>query len=120
MEIQLETVEPHTILSYDDHSIVVRQSTLTQSCILSKQTIVNNWPIQHIDDLNWEHFQALLQSKPDVIILGHAAGPRAFPAFASELSRLKIGLECMNIAAACRTYNVLLSEGRAVVLGIIL
>ncbi|MGV3740666.1 MAG: Mth938-like domain-containing protein [Gammaproteobacteria bacterium] len=119
MEIQLETVEPHTILSYNEHSILVGQTTLSQSCVLSKQAIVTDWPIHHIDELNWDHMKVLLEYKPEVIIIGHAAGPRALLSFASELSSQKIGIECMNIAAACRTYNVLLSEQRNVVLGII-
>ena len=119
MEIQLEAVEPHSIISYDEKSILVGQTTLSQSCVISKNAIVPNWSIQHIDELNWDHMALLLQYQPDVILIGHSSGPKMMTAFASELSKQKIGLECMTIAAACRTYNVLLSEQRAVVLGII-
>lgn len=119
MEIQLESAEPHTIRTYSDHSIVVGQITLDQSCIISQQSIQSAWQIQHIDELSADHLAALLQDAPDVIIIGHADTPRALPMIASELSRQKIGIECMSIGAACRTFNVLLGEQRAVVLGII-
>ncbi len=120
MEIQLESIEPHTIRSYSDQIILVAQTTLEQSCILSKESIETNWPIRRIDELNENHLAALLRHKPDVILIGHTGGPKALPLFASELSQQKIGIECMSIGAACRTFNVLLSEQRAVVLGIIL
>jgi uncharacterized protein len=120
MEIQLESAEPHTICSYSDQSIVVAQNTLYQSCIISKQSIQTGWPIHSIDELNADHLAALLQDKPDVIIVGHAGQPQALPQIACELSQKKIGIECMSIGAACRTFNVLLSEHRAAVLGIIL
>lgn len=119
MEIQLESIEPNTILSYHESSILVGQTTLSQSCILSKHAIVPNWPIQNIDELDWDHMNTLLQYQPDVILIGHASGPKLLLEFASELSHKKIGIECMTIAAACRTYNVLLCEQRAVVLGMI-
>ncbi len=120
MEIQLESTEPHTIRSYSDQSILVGQTTLYQSCIINKQAIQTDWSIRHIDELNADHIAALLQYQPEVILLGHA-GPATFlPSFASDLSRQRIGLECMSIGAACRTFNVLLAEYRVVVLGIIL
>lgn len=62
-----------------------------------------------------------MQVKPEIIIIGHE-NPGKFPPmeFMSHLSQLQIGMECMSIGAACRTYNVLLSENRAVVAGFIM
>ena len=120
MEIQLESAEPHTIQSYSDQSILVADSTLYHSCIISRESIQTAWPIQSIEELTVDHLAALLQDKPDVIILGHTGKPTLLRHIASELSKQKIGIECMPIGAACRTFNVLLSEHRAVVLGIIL
>jgi uncharacterized protein len=119
MEIQLESTEPHTIRSYSDQSIVVRQTTLNHSCIISKHSIENSWPIHHIEEFNLEHLPSLLEHRPEVIIVGHAGKPTILHVIAAQLSQQKIGLECMSIGAACRTFNVLLSEHRAVVLGII-
>lgn len=119
MEIQLESAEPHTIRSYSDHSICIAGITLDQSCIISQQHIQTTWPIHHIEELTTALLDALLQDKPDVILIGHAGKPTLLPHIASVLSQQKIGIECMPIGAACRTFNVLLSEHRAVVLGMI-
>lgn len=120
MEIQLESTEPHTIRSYTDRSIVIGETTLLQSCIISQQAIQTHWPIQRLDDLQQDLLDAVLQYRPEVIILGHDGPMRPMPKIASELSQLRIGLECMAIGPACRTFNVLLGEQRAVVLAIIL
>jgi uncharacterized protein len=59
--------------------------------------------------------------KPEVVIYG--SGPRlVFPsaALTRVLFERRIGLETMDTAAACRTYNVLASEGRSVVAALIL
>lgn len=119
MEIQLESAEPHTIRSYSDHSIWVDQTLIETSCIISPHQIQSSWPIHCLDDLGPEHLPALLQDQPDVIIIGHNGHPKIIPVIASILSQQKIGIECMSIGAACRTFNVLLSEHRAVVLGVI-
>lgn len=120
MEIHLESTESHTIHSYSDQSILVGQTTLDQSCIISPQTIQTTWPIRHLDELiKSDLVDPLLQYQPEVIIIGHTGPSQFLPSLASDLSRQRIGLECMSIGAACRTFNVLLSEGRHVVLGII-
>ena len=119
MEIQLETAESHTIRSYTDHCIVIGERTFTDSCIISSQSIQSTWPSHSIVALSTVHLPELLIDKPDVIIIGHAGKPILLAKIASELSQHKIGIECMPIGAACRTFNVLLSEHRAVVLGMI-
>ncbi|HAU0934786.1 TPA: hypothetical protein JBH70_12550, partial [Legionella pneumophila] len=54
------------------------------------------------------------------IIIGHLQTGKTLPVtLISQLSQKRIGIECMSIGAACRTYNVLLSEHRAVVAGFI-
>ena len=92
MEIQLESSDPHTIRSYSDTSIIVGQTTLSHSCIISRQTIQTDWPIHQISEFNAEHLAALLQFAPEVILIGHAGTPQTLPTIASELSRQRIGL----------------------------
>ena len=120
MEIQLESAEPHAILSYSDKSIHVAQHILSASCVISKNTIHTDWPIHTLDALTSEHVDTLLKDKPTVILIGHAGKSPPIPWLTAALSQKKIGIEYMSIGAACRTFNVLLSEHRSVVLGIIL
>ncbi|HVT62706.1 MAG TPA: MTH938/NDUFAF3 family protein [Legionellaceae bacterium] len=120
MEIQLESAEPHAIRSYSSHSIEVNNQTITQSCIVTNTSIQTHWPIQNVEKLTPSDLEPLIQSAPEIIIIGHNTLQRPSPIIASYLSTQNIGFECMSLGAACRTFNILLSEKRAVVLGIIL
>jgi uncharacterized protein len=65
--------------------------------------------------LTKEHVQSLIDLHPEVILLGTGAS-QIFPApqLLAPLYPLRIGIEVMTTDAACRTFNVLVSEGRAV------
>jgi uncharacterized protein len=74
------------------------------------------WPAAGIDDLSEESFSALLSLKPELVIFGSGSRIR-FPKaqWLRGLVHARVGLETMDTAAACRTYNVLASERRSVV-----
>ncbi len=65
-------------------------------------------------------YQFLLQLQPEVILIGYNGHNKLLIELIQDLAKKKIGLECMSIGAACRTFNILLSEGRKVVAGFIL
>lgn len=76
---------------------------------------VVSWAPGRFDALEQAHFEALLAYAPELVIFG--SGPRqrfAPPALLQGLIARRIGVECMDTAAACRTYNVLVTEGRQV------
>ncbi|MCR9192099.1 MAG: MTH938/NDUFAF3 family protein [Gammaproteobacteria bacterium] len=120
MEIQLESPEQHAIRSYNDTSITVAGETLSHSCIVCEQGIQKDWPIQTLATLSIKDLEPLVRHAPKIILLGHNSKQQPNPEVISTLSTQRIGLECMSIGAACRTFNVLLGEKRAVVLGLIL
>ncbi|MBU3735478.1 MAG: hypothetical protein FGM62_00730, partial [Methylobacterium sp.] len=67
------------------------------------------------------HFEYLAGLAPELVLLG--TGLRhcfAHPRLSRALSEAGIGLECMDTAAACRTYNILMSEGRHVAAALII
>jgi uncharacterized protein len=71
--------------------------------------------------LTQAHFDELLQLQPELVIFGSGAKLRfPPPALLSGLIARRIGVESMDSAAACRTYNVLVSEGRTVVAALLL
>jgi uncharacterized protein len=77
---------------------------------------VISWVAASFEGLSAEHFQALVGLEPELVIFG--SGPRlrfARPALYRVLIDARIGMETMDTAAACRTFNVLASEGRRVV-----
>jgi uncharacterized protein len=77
---------------------------------------VRAWAPGRFDGLRPEHFDAIVALHPAVVIFG--SGPvLRFPAAAllRALIERRIGVEAMDTAAACRTFNVLAAEGRSVV-----
>lgn len=80
------------------------------------------WPITTIETLTVESFQPLLQAKMGVDILLVGCGKKMAPlpaALKQQLKNYGIAVEVMDTGAACRTYNVLLSEGRNVAVAVV-
>lgn len=109
------------IQHYAQNEVRVNQHTIRQSCIITQRAMVTDWPVHSFEALTTSHLQALLDFKPEVLILG-TGEQQHFPAI--ELfgfcAQQGISLEVMSNASACRTYNVLTTEDRIVVLGLIL
>jgi len=98
----------------------VREHVIRSSVILSASEIVFDWPPVSVEELAVEHLQAVLALEPQVILLG--TGERQVfpaPAIAAAVQAAGIGFEVMDTRAACRTYNVLVQEGRRVAAALI-
>ncbi|MBA2710067.1 MAG: hypothetical protein H0U57_05710 [Tatlockia sp.] len=121
MHISLESNENHSIQAYSDEEIKVNSNLYQQSLIISSHEIISDWQIRTIKELNEVSLAPLLRYNPKIIIIGHKQlGQFAPMPIIGELAQRGLGLETMNIGAACRTFNVLLSEHREVVIGLIL
>ena len=73
------------------------------------------------EQLSEAHFAQILEDAPDVVILGTGDRQRfVHPKLTAALTMRRIGVECMDSQAACRTYNILMGEGRKVTLALIL
>ncbi len=93
----------------------IHHETLTRSVIIMPEKIVKDWPPQQRDDLTIEHFDTVIDMQPEVVLFG--TGLRLWwPSSTIRLAFAKqhIGFEVMDTAAACRTYNILVYEGRNV------
>ncbi len=121
MEIQLESPDPHAIQSYTDTSITVNGVLYQNSIIISKDSIQTAWPVHSVLELCEKNITSLCDHSPEIILIGHSEHGKHIPiSVVSFLANRRIGIECMTVGAACRTFNVLLSEHRAVVLGYII
>lgn len=121
MPIQLEASETNSIRSYTDTNITVGQMVYQHSVIISKDSIISPWTILSINDINETTLAPALRLQPDIIIIGQSELSQQLPiAIMAYLSQQRVGIECMSIGSACRTFNLLLSEQRRVVAGIIL
>ena len=106
----------NTVTAYGADYIEVNRIRHTGSLILAPDTPVRAWAATDFERLRPEHFEAVLELAPELVLVGTGATQRFLPAqTTSALSRAGIGFEVMDTAAACRTFNILLAEGRRVV-----
>ncbi|MCW8399668.1 MTH938/NDUFAF3 family protein [Legionella sp. PATHC038] len=120
MNINLESAELHAVQAYSDNKIQINSIVYERSLIISKTEIISDLSIKTIEEIDAHYMNLLTQFKPEIIIIGHEHTGKLLPlSILNQLTQQQIGIECMSVGAACRTYNVLLSEHRAVVAGFI-
>ena len=109
------------IRRYGADFIVIGEEEIRASCIVTAATLTRDWAPRGVEELTPEHLEALFGLAPEVVVLSTGTSqkfPRA--ALRAEFATRRIGLEIMEIGAACRTYNVLVGEERKVVGAILL
>ena len=117
MKMQADRMEGrNAIARHGPGGVVVAGVTHTSSVVVPWQGGVQAWPPHDFDALAAAHFEQLAQMQPELVIFGSGSRLRfPKPALLRALMQQRIGLETMDTGAACRTYNVLLAEGRRVV-----
>ena len=106
----------NVVRSYDGGALHIGENTYQRTCVIAPDALLPDWPPDSLDDIAPEHLAALFALEPQVVLLGCAGAPRFTPAALRRLFAARnVGLETMELGAACRTYNVLAQEGRRVV-----
>jgi uncharacterized protein len=101
--------------------VTVNGERFEHSIVVTPEQVLTDWQPQGFDALNEMHFAYFLALKPEILLFGSGAQQRfAHPRLYQALSAAGIGVEFMDTAAACRTYNILVAEDRKVVAGILL
>lgn len=103
------------------NAVTINNQTYTRSLIISPERLITDWNPVTIDTLSNDDLLIFLELNPEIILLG--TGERSVILPAKKLTSLlekQFHIECMNTAAACRTYTLLIAEGRKVVAGLIL
>jgi uncharacterized protein len=120
MHIQIDSRNTNSITSYSETQLCVGDAVYQQNVVVSNHQVLSTWLVQSIHDLNEVTLTPLIQLKPEIILIGHQQINHYPPVHVLQwLSQQRIGIECMSIGSACRTFNLLLSEGRHVVGGFI-
>jgi uncharacterized protein len=116
MKISLDDgTATYRILSYAQGQIAVNEQVLTRSLVIMPEFLLNDWPPQSFEALTAEHFTIIAALHPEIVLLGTGTGLRfPSPAVLAPLYDAGIGVEVMDTGAACRTYNILMAEGRVV------
>ena len=108
-------VEKNIFSGYGPGYVVVNQKRYENSMITMPDKIIENWQAAEVEKLTEEHFELLIPYEPEIILLGTGATLRfPSPLVTKNLLESKIGVEVMDTNAACRTYNILMAEGRNV------
>jgi uncharacterized protein len=121
MKLQPDKSDVQSISGYGPGWVGVDGEKITHSVILSSRGDRIAWPSKRFEDLGAEHFELLAQVEAEVVIFGSGSRIR-FPqaAWLKPLMAKRIGIETMDTAAACRTYNILAQEGRSVAVALLL
>ncbi len=122
MRFSLDSDANHySITSYGPDWVRVNQQEFRRSVIVTAERLVNDWPPQTFGELVEAHFEVIAGLAPEIVLLGTGARQRFPP---SSLLRLLlergVGVEIMDTAAACRTYNIVMLEGRRVAAALLL
>lgn len=133
-QFNLETTEKLTIQSYKsgeinialsgNHSEDIHSNALqcmTDSFILTPSRIIKDWGYSDVAEFTIDSFKPLIEQQPELVILG-TGGKLTFPnhQILQSFQLAGIGVEVMNTASACRTFNVLVSENRYVIAGLLI
>ena len=114
-------IEPNAIVACTAGEVRLRDRAFTTSLIVTRTAVLDGWRPAPVDQLTIDDFADLLALTPEVVLLGTGQRQRMPPpALYAAFATRRIGLEVMDNGAACRTYNLLLSEYREVAVALML
>ena len=115
------TQQYQTVTGYDETGVEINAVHFGHSLVVMPEEAPQSWPVSAFDELTPAHFEAILARAPQVVILGTGRSQRFIhPRLVQSLTERHIGVECMDSQAACRTYNILMAEGRKVALALVI
>ncbi|HEX6265354.1 MAG TPA: Mth938-like domain-containing protein [Burkholderiales bacterium] len=115
MKLHASAPGPANIFTgYGEGYVMVNGERRDSSVVVLPDRVVG-WPARAFDSLAREDFSFISELKPEIVLLGTGARQRfPHPRLTRSLAEAGIGLEVMDVQAACRTYNILVAEERKV------
>jgi uncharacterized protein len=105
----------NTVTGYGADYVEINLERHMGSILVFPDSPVQPWPVDSFEALTPEHFAQLVGAAPEVVVFGSGERLRfPHPRLTVALAAQRIGVETMDIKAACRTYNILMAEGRRV------
>jgi uncharacterized protein len=116
VQFHLQAPEGIVVTGTGDGWIRVGAEEIRANVVLTPDAVVAGFAVDGFDALGEADFSALLAHRPEVVLLGTGAVQRfPHPRLTRALPEARVGLEVMDTRAACRTFNILIAEGRRVV-----
>ncbi len=106
----------NTITSYGPGWIMIAQRKINNPCVVTRTTLTTDSLPSNITNLGMQNIEPIVSMSPEVVIIG--TGEKQLfldQKISSILTNQRIGVEYMDTAAACRSFNILLAEERSVV-----
>jgi uncharacterized protein len=121
MRFARDNLAGNFIRAYAAGRITINEEIVASSVIITPDRIIRDWLPHAFGDLEPGHVARLEELQPEIIVLGTGERLR-FPGaeFTARLLSRGIGVEIMDTRAACRTFNILLSEDRRVVAALLM
>ncbi|SMC32042.1 Mth938-like domain-containing protein [Polynucleobacter kasalickyi] len=105
----------NTVTRIEDSYIEINTVRYESSILVMPEGAITPWNITNFNLLERSHFELITELRPELVILGSGLKHRfVSPNLMQDLYKAKIGFEAMTTQAACRTYNILMGEGRLV------
>ncbi len=115
MKLHADKADLYAITAYGEGWVAINGERHTRSLVLGSTSGVLPWECMRFEDLTTAHFDSLLADRPELVVFGSGSRLRfARPTLLQTLMAQRVGVETMDTAAACRTYNILAGEGRRV------
>lgn len=121
MKFHLSTTTGNVFTGYGDGYVEVNRQRYESNLVVTPDAIDTGFAPAGFEGLAGEDFAGLLALHPEIVLLGTGRTIRfPHPGLTAGLAAARVGIEVMDSAAACRTYNVLAAEGRRVVAALLL
>ena len=125
MKLQPDRLDVQSILGYGPGWVGLGSQGVAEkierSIVIGSRGEKFDWHCTRFDQLTEAHFALLAETQPELVIFGSGTRLRfAPPALMRALMQNRIGIETMDILAACRTYNILAGEGRHVLAALLI
>ncbi|WP_376697217.1 Mth938-like domain-containing protein [Wenzhouxiangella sp. EGI_FJ10305] len=111
----------HQIRGIEPHRVFVTDQWYTSSLLVGAHYLEPDWPVDSLAGLGEEHIGPLIELGPELVVFGAGQTQQFLPhAMQRAFFRQGIGVECMTLDAAARTFNVLMSENRRALAALII
>ena len=121
MKFHLTTTAGNVFTGYGEGYVEVNKVRYEANLIVTPDTVETTWAPGGFESLSRDDFANLLKTNPEIVLLGTGKSIRfPHPRLTVDLLAARVGIEVMDCAAACRTFNVLAAEGRRVVAALVI
>jgi uncharacterized protein len=121
VKFHLATASGNVVTGLGPGWVRIGATEYRESLVLTPEKVATGWAAPGFAGLVDSDFADLLSYKPEVVLFGAGSAIRfPHPRLTRALTDARVGLEVMDTAAACRTFNILAAEGRSVVAALLI